>query len=61
MKTLQPYIFENKQWGTETVREATLNDLKKQTVYLLEELNDIDLYEDLKKYDELLNRINFKI
>jgi len=60
MKTLHPNIFENKEWGTETVREDTLSDLKSQSVFLLKELNDIDLYEDLKKYDQLLNRINFK-
>jgi len=59
MKTLHPNIFENKDWGTETVRKDTLNDLKNKSVFLLEELNDIDLYEDLKKYDQLLNRINF--
>jgi len=59
MKTLHSKIFENKNWGTETVREDTLNDLKSQSIFLLEELNDIDLYEDLKKYDQLLNRINF--
>ena len=59
MKTLYPNIFENKEWGTETVRKDTLNDLKEKSVFLLEELNDIDLYEDLKKYDQLLNRINF--
>ncbi|PHS10879.1 MAG: glycosyltransferase [Kordia sp.] len=60
MKTLHPNIFENKDWGTETVREETLKDLQKRNVYHLEELNDIDLYEDLKKYDQLLKRINFK-
>ena len=59
MKTLLPNLFENKEWGTETVRKDTLNDLIEQSVCLLEELNDIDLYEDLKKYDQLLNRINF--
>jgi len=59
MKILHPNIFENKDWGTETVRKDTLNDLKNKSVFLLEELNDIDLYEDLKKYDQLLNRINF--
>jgi len=58
MKTMHPDIFENKNWGTETVREDTLNDLKNQSIFLLEELNDIDLYEDLKKHDQLLNRIN---
>ena len=59
MKTLLPNIFENKNWGTETVRAATLNDLKTEKVAQLEILNDIDLYEDLKKYDQLLNRITF--
>ena len=60
MKTLHPNIFENKEWGTETVGEDTLKDLQNNNIYQLEELNDIDLYEDLKKYDQLLNRINFK-
>lgn len=59
MKTLHSNIFENKDWGTETVQKDTLNDLKEQTVYLLEELNDIDVYKDLKKHDQLLNLINF--
>jgi rSAM/selenodomain-associated transferase 1 len=59
MKSLQPNIFENKNWGTETVRKDTLNDLKNKSVFQLEELNDIDLYEDLKNYDQLLNCINF--
>lgn len=59
MTTLLPNIFENKDWGTKTVRRDTLNDLRNKSVFQLEELNDIDLYEDLKKYDQLLNRINF--
>jgi len=36
MKTLHPHIFEHKNWGTETVREDTLNDLKTKKVALLE-------------------------
>jgi len=60
MKTLHSNIFENKEWGTETVRNDTLKDLQNHSIYQLEKLNDIDLYEDLKKYDQLLNRINFK-
>jgi len=52
-----PAIFKNKEWGTSTVRKDTLNDLKDSKVHLLEELNDIDLYEDLKKHDSLLKII----
>lgn len=59
MKTLLPNIFEEKDWGTDTVRAATLNDLKTKKIVQLEILNDIDVYEDLKKYDQLLNRITF--
>jgi hypothetical protein len=51
MKNLHPNIFENKNWGTETVRNETLSDLKNKSVFLLEALNDIDVYEDLKNYD----------
>lgn len=50
MKTLLPDIFENKNWGTDTVRAATLNDLKTKKVALLEILNDIDIYDDAKDY-----------
>jgi len=51
MKALLPNIFENKDWGTETVRKDTLNDLKAQRVALLESLNDIDVFDDVKDYD----------
>ncbi len=51
MKKLHPHIFENKQWGTETVRADTLSDLQNQKVAQLETLNDIDVFEDIKKYD----------
>ena len=47
-------IFKNKEWGTSSVRKDTLNDLKNNKVFLLNELNDIDLYDDLKKHDSLL-------
>ena len=50
MKTLLPNIFENKKWGTDTVRTATLNDLKNKKVAQLEILNDIDVYDDAKDY-----------
>jgi rSAM/selenodomain-associated transferase 1 len=54
MKNLQPKIFENKEWGTSTVRKETLTDLKNKKIHLLSELNDIDVYEDLQKHDSLL-------
>lgn len=53
MKKLYPVIFHNKKWGTETVRCETLNELKSQKVILLELLNDIDVYNDIKDYDIL--------
>lgn len=54
MKTLHEAIFHNKAWGTETVRQDTLNDLQGKRIAFLEELNDIDVYEDLKKHKDLL-------
>jgi len=49
MKQLHPHIFENKSWGTDTVLKDTLQDLKHQNTYQLQELNDIDTFEDLNK------------
>jgi hypothetical protein len=42
-------IFRNKNWGTETVFENTINDVKNLKVHLLEMLNDIDTIEDLER------------
>lgn len=50
MKTLLLNIFEEKDWGTNTVRAATLNDLKTKKIAQLEILNDIDIYDDVKDY-----------
>jgi uncharacterized protein len=47
MKTLHCDIFKEKAWGTATVLAATINDLKKVTLYLLEALDDIDTYKDI--------------
>ncbi len=52
-KTIHPKIFKNKNWGTETVRHQTLSDLENSSVYVLQELNDIDTFEDMKHYNEL--------
>ncbi|MDB2701862.1 TIGR04282 family arsenosugar biosynthesis glycosyltransferase [Flavobacteriaceae bacterium] len=49
-----PTLFKEKKWGSTTVLTDTLNDLKKEDVYLLEEKNDIDTYNDLKDHPELM-------
>ncbi|UWX56635.1 TIGR04282 family arsenosugar biosynthesis glycosyltransferase [Maribacter litopenaei] len=48
MKQLKPELFKNKDWGTESVLEATLSDLKDEKKVLLELRNDVDYYEDIK-------------
>lgn len=53
MNKLYPAIFHNKKWGTRTVRYDTLNDLKNKKVILLEMLNDIDIYSDIKDHHDL--------
>ena len=50
MKKLHPTIFQNKEWGTATVLKETLEDLKDKKVSLLEELNDVDVYEDIENH-----------
>ena len=57
MKELHPAVFKNKKWGTDSVLENTLQDLKQQNVKLLEALNDIDTFEDLKVHPKLLKMI----
>ncbi len=51
MKSLNSQVFKNKNWGTETVLQNTLEDLKKENIKLLEERNDVDYYEDIKDID----------
>lgn len=51
-------IFKQKQWSTSSVLKETLSDLKEFNVNLLEPLNDIDTYEDLKKEPQLLKQLN---
>ena len=57
MKKMHPAVFKNKQWGTDSVLESTLKNLNQQNVKLLEALNDIDTFEDLKAQPELLKKI----
>lgn len=51
MKELNSEIFQNKNWGTNSVLEDTLNDLKNKQYILLEEMNDVDYFEDIKNVD----------
>ncbi len=53
LKELLPKLFKNKAWGTETVRKDTLEDLRNKTVSLLQPLNDIDTFDDMKHYNQL--------
>ncbi|WP_044402331.1 TIGR04282 family arsenosugar biosynthesis glycosyltransferase [Lacinutrix sp. Hel_I_90] len=57
MKTMHASIFKNKNWGTETVFNDTIVNLKQNKIRLLEILNDIDLYEDLEYIEPLQNII----
>lgn len=57
MNSLVDTVFKNKAWGTETVRQDTLNDLKNESVFLLHQLNDIDTYEDIKNNNTLKSLI----
>ena len=50
MNSLEEKIFKNKDWGTETVRKNTLEDLKDKKVFLLGELNDVDIFEDIEHH-----------
>lgn len=58
MKKLHANIFQNKDWGTSTVRKNTLNDLQNESVHLLETLNDVDVFDDIKNnpvFNQFLN------
>ena len=48
-KKLVAGVFENKEWGTETVLEKTLQDLKNVNYATLDARNDVDFYEDIKE------------
>lgn len=48
MKSIYSQVFKNKDWGTSTVLKETIQDLKNESIQLLETLNDVDVYDDLK-------------
>ncbi len=51
MKRLKTELFRNKNWGTSSVLKDTLINLENESVHLLSERNDIDVYEDMKDID----------
>ncbi|MDT8410845.1 MAG: TIGR04282 family arsenosugar biosynthesis glycosyltransferase [Vicingaceae bacterium] len=67
MNKLHPTIFQNKPWSNEELLSVTLKELSGYKLQLLPFLNDIDVYEDLKKHPLLLQLIenpetlNFKL
>ena len=50
MNSLHENIFNNKAWGTSSVKQQTLDDLKNVTVHLLPVLNDVDVFEDIEHH-----------
>ncbi len=53
MKANNEDLFRNKEWGTDTVFKDSLNNLQNSKVALIQELNDIDTFEDIEPYNEL--------
>ncbi len=58
MTTFIPEVFQQKNWGTDTVLRDTLNDLQHMKYQLLEERNDVDLYEDIEGIEAFQQFIN---
>lgn len=47
MKKIETSVFKNKKWGSNTVFEDTMVDLKYNSILKLPIRNDIDIYEDI--------------
>lgn len=50
MKSLNSEIFKNKNWGTNTVLENTLQDLQEYQLKLMEPRNDVDYLDDIRDH-----------
>jgi len=48
MKVFKPELFRNKQWSSDTVMDDTLAQLTDEKIAILQERNDVDVYEDIK-------------
>ena len=54
MNYLDTKIFENKNWGEESVLNDTIRDIDDKTnIHLLDEKTDIDTYDDLCQFPDL--------
>jgi hypothetical protein len=56
-----PELFSNKAWGTDSVLKDSLANLKDKKHQLLNEKNDIDIYDDIKDiavFQPFLQQIN---
>ncbi|WP_194850221.1 TIGR04282 family arsenosugar biosynthesis glycosyltransferase [Nonlabens antarcticus] len=57
-KKIPKGIFENKEWGTSTVLEETLKNLKDINYVKLEERNDVDTEADIKDHPDFQILLN---
>ena len=54
MNYLDTKIFENKNWGQESVLKDTIRDIDdKKNIHLLDKKTDIDTYDDLCQFPDL--------
>ncbi|WP_252737226.1 TIGR04282 family arsenosugar biosynthesis glycosyltransferase [Zobellia galactanivorans] len=51
MNRFKPELFSNKAWGQESVLADTLENLKNEKHHILDERNDVDVYEDIQHID----------
>lgn len=58
MKTSKSELFRDKLWGSETVLKDTLENLKDEKLGILEERNDVDMYEDIKDNEAFQRFLN---
>ncbi|TDN95670.1 hypothetical protein DET49_101269 [Salegentibacter sp. 24] len=59
MNQLFPEVFQQKDWGTSTVLEETLKDLKNKNIALLEARNDIDYLSDINDHEDFQQFFNY--
>ena len=59
MNDLYPELFEGIEWSTETVFQNTIEKVQSinKTIYELSQLNDVDTFDDLQQFPELMQII----
>lgn len=58
--TFIPEVFDDITWSTNQVLEQTLQKTSNKKVHLLQELNDIDIFDDLKDFYEKFHKGYFE-